>query len=244
MTTSGFPPIMLREQLKRLEIKRARDQARRSSTGGVVKKSSLDLLREVARADIEFHIFWEIESNGPRWRIKNYRLEGIDAYTTKPCGLAKGQGNWVYKNDVTESQLLTEAIAGSMDGFRSQLQTHFDDLFTNGREIVVRVLTMDNWSKDLRTRDYGSKKEQLSVIIENWVRTNTVNGRFDSPLVSEYSMDFTGVRIPLFSSVGAMDANMFGNNLMTYLISMGFNEAEISVTNFGLGEVEIVLGPI
>lgn len=244
MRNASFPPVILRNELKNLERRRAQDQIRRSKTGGGIAKSSIQLLREVAKADIEFHIYWEIEENGPRYRIKSYRLEGIDAYTSKPCGLAQGYGDWAYKNDVTESQLLIDAIAASMDGFRAKLQMHFDDLFLNGREIVLRIQTMDNWTKDLSTRDFGPKREQLSVIIENWVRSNTVKGRFDSPLTTDYSIEFTGVRIPLYSIEGwAMDGKMFATNLQNYLISIGINEKEIAVTNYGLGEVELIFGP-
>jgi len=41
----------------------------------------------------------------------------------------------------------------------------------------------------------------------------------------------------------AMDGKMFATNLQNYLISIGINENEIAVTNYGLGEVELIFGP-
>jgi hypothetical protein len=244
MRNAGFPPKMLEKEMQNVERRRTQDQIRRSKTGGAITKTSIQILREVAKADIEFQIHWEIESNGPRWRISRYRLEGFDSYTSKPCGSAMGQGDWAFKNDVTESQLLTDAIASAMDGFKAKLQTHFDDLFINGREIVLFVQTTDNWSKDLQTREFGGKREQLTTIIQNWVRANTVKGRFDSPLITETSMDFSGVRIPLYDVNGyAMDGLMFANNLQEYLIGIGLSDMEIDVSNYGLGEVTIIFGP-
>ena len=62
-----------------------------------------------------------------------------------------------------------------MDKFTERLQAHFDDMFANGREIIVRIQTWDDWDGDLET-EFGNDSEQLGYIIEDWLADNTVKG--------------------------------------------------------------------
>jgi len=72
--------------------------------------------------------------------------------------------------------LLQNAILANIDTFAAQLQSHFDDMFTNGREIRLTVRKWNNWDKDLETEIGG---EEITDHITTWMETNTVQGRFN-----------------------------------------------------------------
>ena len=80
--------------------------------------------------------------------------------------------------------LIEEAILDHMDNFTSSLQTFFDDLFANGREVIVRIKKWDDWEGDLES-EYGPDDDELSLIIEDWMADNTVNGRFTTTDATE-----------------------------------------------------------
>ena len=93
--------------------------------------------------------------------------------------------------------MLESAVLAHLDNFNSQLQGHFDDLFTNGREITVRIRKWDSFDGDLETEYEG---DELGYHIESWIADNTVQGRFNTSDASENRMIFEQVRIPLYDS--------------------------------------------
>ena len=87
---------------------------------------------------------------------------------------------------------------------------------------------------------YGGK--ELGDAIEEWLKTNTVKGRFSTTDATENMMLFEQVRIPLFDEAGkAVDARGFLKGLQKHLQAPPF-----SITNKlmmkGLGQAVIVLG--
>lgn len=241
MLKDGFQLQDLNETIQGIKADRAEESVRQSKDGARVASSPIDVLRATAKADIEFHVYWKIEKQGPRKRVTEFRLKGIDTYSNKQVAYADGSGDWVSAGNVSDADLLREAVLSKMDNFKAQLQTSFDDMFKNGREIVVRIRVWDSWGKDLESSEFGD--DELNVIIEDWISENTVQGRFDSPTSTESKMDIKGVRIPLYDEKGkAMDAKKFGNALKKYLISKGIPETEIKVDPKGLGEVQLFLG--
>ena len=241
MMKDGFQLQDLSETIQTVKSNRAEESIRQSKSGSAVASNPIDVLRSTAKIDIEFHVYWKIEKQGPRKRVTEFRLKGIDAYSNKQVAYADGSGDWVSAGNVSDADLLREAVLSKMDNFKAQLQTSFDDMFKNGREIVLKVRVWDDWGKDLESTDYGD--EELNVIIEDWISENTVQGRFGSPIGTETRMDVRGVRIPLYDEKGkAMDAKKFGNALKKHLITKGLTESEIKVDGKGLGEVQLFLG--
>ena len=112
-------------------------------------------------------------------------------------------------------------------------------MFTNGREIIVRVKKFDTWDGDLE-KEYEGK--ELSAIIEDWMAKNTVKGRFSTTDATENMMLFEQVRIPLFDESGkAIDARGFCKGLQSFLKSPPYNITNKLMTK-GLGQGVIVLG--
>jgi hypothetical protein len=128
-----------------------------------------------------------------------------------------------------------------IDNFNAQLQAHFEDIFANGREIVVRIKTWDDAGFDLEEEFDG---DELGMIIEDWMSDNTVHGRFNTTDATENMMLFEQVRIPLEmeedGKVRQVDARRWVNGLRKYLKSEYDIESKLMMQ--GLGQAQLVIG--
>lgn len=236
MTSRGFPLENLESALNELDLDAAENAITMSKGGGMINESPMDALSQVAKADIWMQMTWSINSVGPKRSI-TFNLQGLDAYTGKQVAGASGTGAQSFTAELPV--LLEAAVLNYIDGFNVQLQSHFDDLFANGREITLAIKTWDTWDYDLETEEFGD--DELGYLIEDWISDNTVGGVFSTKSSTENVMKFNQVRIPLFNDRGrALDAKKWGRGLSKYLK----NEFEIvsKVTIRGLGQVTLTLG--
>ena len=166
-----------------------------------------------------------------------YILRGIDAYTNKQ--IAASQGTGVPSTAAELPVLLREAVLENMDNFIFQLQRHFGDLLTNGREVNIGIRIFDNGTDLSFESEFGDK--ELSDIIEEWMVQHTVANRFNLAAATDTMMNFEQVRIPLHKENGqATDTRSFVNELRKYL-KTSFNITSKIVTK-GLGRADLVLG--
>ena len=236
MADRGFPLKNLESSLKSLESEAAEDAMLTSKGGGEVNESPIDKLKKVAKADIWMQMTWTVNTTGPKKSI-TFNLQGLDAYTDKQIAGASGTGQPSFTAELPV--LLEEAVLSHLDNFNVQLQNHFDDMFTNGREIILRIKTWNTWEYDLETEDFGD--DELSSLIEKWVTDNTVQGRFNTTDATENMMLFEQVRIPLFDESGkAIDARKWANGLRKYLKDTYQIESKLMMK--GLGQAQLVLG--
>ncbi len=234
MQDNGFQLETLEEVLNQIEMEAAEDAMRSSKTGGEVQSSPLDELKKVAKADIWMRLSYTV--NGRGMRSIQFTLQGIDAATGKQIASATGNGE---PSTGSVAVLMEEAVYSHMDNFNAQLMSHFDDMFENGREIIVRIKVWDDWGEDLETEDYGD--DELGILIEDWIAENTVNGVFNLTTATENQMLFKQVRIPLFSNKGrAYDARAFGKDLRKYLRKELLIECKAE--NDGVGKVTLFIG--
>lgn len=237
MADRDFPLKDAESTLKSLASQSAEDAMLTTKDGlGAVAESPIDLLKKTAKADIIMQLTWTVHSSGPKKYI-SFNLRGLDAYTNKQVATAVGNGEPSFAAGVPV--LLEEAVLAHIDQFNNSLQAHFDDMFENGREIVIRIKRFDSWDEDLESEYNG---EELGILIEDWVADNTVKGRFSVENATENMMLFEQVRIPLYNEKGrAIDARRFTKGLQKYLKNEPFNITNKLMTN-GLGQATIVLG--
>jgi hypothetical protein len=236
MTERGFPLKDLESSLKTLENEAAEDAMLTSKNGGDIAESPVDKLKKVAKADIWMQVSWTINQVGPK-RSVSFNLRGLDAYTDKQIAGASGTGTQSFTAELPI--LLQEAVLSHLDNFNSQLQTHFDDMFENGREITFRIKVWSDWDYDLETEEFGD--DELSSLIEDWVSKNTVQGRFNTTDATENMMLLEQVRIPLFDESGkAIDARRWCNGLRKHLKDTYQIESKLMMK--GLGQAQLVLG--
>lgn len=236
MAERGFPLKDLGQVLRRLHNEEAEYAVATSSeTGDVLAESPLDRLKRTADADIWIQLTYTVNKTGPKQSL-TFNLQGFDAYTDKQIAAASGTG--MPSISVEVPVLLTEAVLSHIDGFNHQLQNHFDDLFANGREVVIE---MRRWNGSDVSFESEYDGDELGFLIEDWMAENTVNGRFSTSTASENRMLFEQVRIPLENDRGrAMDTRTWANGLRRYLQSTCGIDAKLSTE--GLGKAIITIG--
>lgn len=235
MTNRGFPPKILESSLATLRTDAARDMVTTSKSGSEINESPLDQLNNIAKADIIMDLTYNLNSRGP-FKSVTFILEGRDAYTNKPVGYATGTGP--ENASAVVPVLLETAVLAHIDNFNTSLQSHFDDLFTNGREMTFKVKVFNTFDGNLESEFGGT---ELADHIEEWVDKNTVKGRFNLSDVTETAMNFEQVRIPLFNDKGrALDSRSWVNELKKLLKDQ--YKIDSKVITKGLGQVTLVIG--
>lgn len=236
MTEYGMPLKDMSQTLKKIKEDQVLNNATISRTSGAnIAVTTKEILLDQAKADIIIEVGWVLHAIGPQKQL-TYSLRALDAYTGKQ--VAENSGTMPPSFSATIPVLLEEAVIEKMDDFKSQLQMHFDDLFTNGREITVRLMIFEGTDITFEN-EYDT--EELTDIIDNWMYENTVEHRYNLSKATEYRLDFEQVRIPLYDERGrATDARRFINGLRKYL-KTNFS-IETKNTTRGLGNAELILG--
>ena len=238
MAERGLPLKDLASTVRSIRQSSAEDEMTVSrSSGSSLAESPLDKLLNRAKADILVELAWKINAVGPKQSV-TYTLRGIDAYTNKQVAAAQGTGAPSFSAEIPV--LIEEATLEKMDGFIAQLQAHFDDLLTNGREVNVNIRVFDNGSGMSLEDEYDGY--ELIDIIDDWMAQNTVQHRYSLTDATENMMRFEQVRIPLYRENGMpMDTRRFVTELRRYLSKEPFNITSKVLTK-GLGRADLVLG--
>lgn len=237
MIERGFPLKDAEQELKATEVRTAEDNMTTSTTSGsFISESPLDKLKSKAKADIIIQIWWKVNKTD-KGKVVSFILEAFDAYTSKR--IASSTGNGIANNTDIVPVLLQNAILANIDTFTSQLQSYFDNMFNNGREVLLTVRKWNSWDKNLETEIAG---EEITDYINKWMQQNTVNGKFSMSDATENIIRFDQVRIPLYdTNNNSIDARLFAKNLQRYLKAPPFN-FEVKLMTRGLGEAILVLG--
>ena len=237
MIDRGFPLKDVEQELKAIEARNSEDNMTVStSTGSSISESPLDKLKNKAKADILIQIWWKVNKTD-QGKSVSFILEAFDAYTSKR--IASSTGNGAPNNTDILPVLLQNAILAHIDEFTDQLQSHFEDMAKNGREVILTVKRWNNWNKNLETEING---DEITEHINKWMQQNTVNGKFNMSDATENIIRFEQVRIPLFdANNNALDARQFAKGLQKLLKAQPFG-FEVKLMTRGLGEAILVLG--
>jgi hypothetical protein len=237
MIDRGFPLKDAEQELKAIEARNAEDNMTSSTaSGSSISESPLDKLKNKAKADIIIQIWWKVTKtdNG---KVISFVLEAFDAYTSKR--IASSTGNGAPNNTDIVPVLLQNAIVANIDPFAAQLQSHFDDMFNNGREILLTVKKWNSWDENMETEIDG---KEITDYVNEWLQKNTVKGRFSMADATENIIRCDQVRIPLYdANSNAIDARQFAKGLQKYFKAAPFN-FEVKLMTRGLGEAILVLG--
>lgn len=235
MADRGFPLKDLQQTLKSINKDAAEDALISSKSGSKLIESPLDKIRRQAKADIILEIEWTVNQTGPKSSI-TYNLKGLDAYTDKQVAGAQGTGKGSFSSEVPV--LLEEAVQDHMDSFVERLQSHFDDMLANGREVSLVMQIFDSSTLDFET-EYGDY--ELMEIIDNWLADNCVQHRFNRSDATETKLVYEQVRIPLYNDRGmATDTRDFARSLARYMKSE--HNITVKVVQKGLGKCQLVFG--
>ena len=166
MGDRGFPLKTLEESLKKIKQDAAEQMVMTSKTSGSsVSESAYDKLTSVAKADIILKLGWTVTKSGFNKTIQ-INLEAVDAYTGKSIASQNPPGNPSSTADMPT--MLSEAVLSIIDNFNARLQSYFDDLFTNGREVIVKVSKFDSWDGDFeKVYEVNGEKKELNAFRRN-----------------------------------------------------------------------------
>lgn len=240
MQKEGYPIKSLEQELKNLESEAAEEMVMSSKeTGSEVAESPIDRLKANAQPDIILDLDFEKVQLGPKTQIK-FNLQAIDAYTGKIISGNVGQGTPSSAGDITNQ--LQEAVLSFKDNFLEGLMIHFNNLFSDGREIIVNIKRWGDCEIDFET-EFGDL--ELGEIIEDYMAKNTVNGRFSTKSATENKLRFEQVRIPMTIDEGegnirAVDARYWGRSLVRFIKKTTGQTCKL--TSKGLGEITIIMG--
>lgn len=235
MADRGFPLKDLSMTLKGVRNNAILDNVTESSQGGEkLAETPREALMRVANVDIVLYLSYHVNKTGPKSSL-TYNMQGIDAYTFKQITASQGVGQQMLSTEF--SVLLEKSIEEKMDGFVNQLAEHFNDLFTNGREVK---LICQAWDSGLNFEsEFGG--EELGFLIEDWVIANTVNGTYTPAEASENRMVFDDARIPLVNERGTKTTTrLWANELRKWLKSKYNIDAKL--ISKGLGEAVLIVG--
>ena len=217
MAANDFPLQSLEQELSRIQNESAEMALMAGkSSGAAVEETPVEALRRTAKADIILNLEFSVHKVGPRQQVE-FNLQAVDAYSSKVISGNTGTSSPV-STSTPMTTILEEAVLSFKDGFLASLQRHFDDLFTNGREISVTLLRYANCPIDFDEEyDVDGDVVELAELIEDWFADNTVSGRYSLNAKSSNRMRFNQVRIPLYANVRgrerAIDAQQFGRSV-------------------------------
>ena len=234
LTDYGYSLIDAEQKLNAIANRTAEDNITTAkNSGAYLSESPLDQLKKQAKADILLQIWWKVNKIGSQKSV-SFTLEAFDSYTSKRIATASGNGE--PSDDIIPIQL-ESIIKSSIPDFDKQMTSFYNDISTNGREIIINIKKWDNWEYDLESEFDG---EDLISIIENWLYENTVNGVFNLSDATENFIFIEQIRIPLFNEKGrAIDARNFVQGLRNHLKSKGI-PSKLMIR--GLGEANLILG--
>lgn len=207
------------------------------NNGAAIVENPLDKLRRTAKADIILEVSWQVETMGPKQYV-TFNLKGLDAYSNKQIAGAEGTGSPSFS--ATVAVLLEEAAQNHLDAFAAQLQSHFDDMFANGREVAIDIRVFENNLGIDLEKEYDGY--ELTEIIDDWMAQNTVSHRFNKADATENYIQYNQVRIPLFKTNGMpQDTEGFTRDLMRFLRKAPYN-LPCKILNRGLGRCLLIIG--
>jgi hypothetical protein len=244
MAKEEFPIQSLESVLKNIQNE-SRDVSMITSneSGAMIMESPVDELRRVAKPDIILDIDYQVKKKGPKKQV-SFNLTAYDAYTSKIISGNTGVGSSV---NAPVEVLLEEAVLSFKDNFLRGLQNHFDDMFANGREVVVTLRRFDTADVTFEEEfDYQGESVELADLIDLWFSENTVQGRYSFNERTADVLKFEQVRIPLYGkNIAGKEVAIDTRGFVKPLVKMLKDEPyyiPVTVYQKGLGEVWLIIG--
>jgi len=232
---NGYPIKDFEATLKRLENR----EIEMSLSDRPSQVSMRDMILTTAKADIILDIDYFVERTLAGESIV-FTINAIDAYTSEPVASVPLSG--VPGAGVQMSVLLKEAVVQSMPEFEGKLMNHFVDIRDNGRKGVVEFTLSENCEFDFEEWfDYNGDEEELSFILRDILKRNTVNSQFRVQLSTRTQMIFEDVRIPLMDDENfPQDFETWANNKILRAVR---RDPGITMKreSLGLGHVRLIV---
>lgn len=202
--------------------------------GNIADKSTLDISRERAVADVYLDVNWSIEKIGPKKQL-SYILEGKDAYTGEDVCSVTGLGEPSLA--ASEATMLREAVIGKIPEMKDRLQKYLTEILANGRNVHVAIRVSTGSNVHLETAVQGGN---LGRVIYKWILKNAVQHRAEAERSSRTSANYN-VNIALYDMDELpMSTEDFLWQLSDYLSGEPYG-IKTRVANQGLGRATLFI---
>lgn len=232
---ANYPVQDLGQTLKQLETQSALDMV------DGLDKDAKTLLLAVAQPDmiIELELTSDFSPSKPMGSKKNYDyiMRVIDAYTNDV--VSSVAGNNLSGSDAVDA--VGESVSSSVKKTLKDVQRHFSDILTRGRNVTVRIAVRQG--SGISLSDELAVGETYSDWIIDYIKTRTVKGAYKMQYNTSKEMYFVNVRIPLLNSDGTQYgvydwARDMGNSMSRNLGLRVSNKSQ------GLGQILISIDGI
>jgi hypothetical protein len=239
MIENGFPLKDAENEIKNAERQITLDDAITNGVGkNQIRQSLLDRMISSSKTDILVQIWWVVNKKSNGEKVINFTIEAIDTYTSKRISASTGSST-ITNSNISTSEILIQEIQNKLTLFTNQIQSHFDDLFENGREVKLQFKIFKDWELNLDSEFQG---QTLNQIIEDWLQKHTFNSKYNISSYTENFMNVDQVKIPLLdNSNRGVDARIFMRNLQEYLKKGPYNIPSKLISS-GLGEATLIIG--
>ncbi|MDX1647069.1 MAG: DUF6175 family protein [Longimicrobiales bacterium] len=128
---------------------------------------------------------------------------------------------------VEYSRLVERAAADSIDAFLEVMQMRFDDVVENGAIISFDVSVAEGADYNLNS-DVGPDPDVLSFLVEDWFAENAWKNNYSVSSITDYSMVFDAVRIPLYDpqTCRNYNASQFSREFIRFLRDLGLRASQ------------------
>ena len=214
-TERQFPLVNASSQQEEDDFDDALDEAFEGAQSGAgAATNAYDELVNRAKPDITIEVEWSGNNAGSLYSA-DFNIKAIDTYSSKAVAAIAAQTGEV-RRTVPLTVALKQAVKNNFDAFCAQIQQHFDDIQTNGREIRLDVRILDNGAGTTMNSEFEG--QELNQIIYKWVSDNTINHQFTQRSSGRNRQRFNQVRIPLKNAEGEpQDAKMWAYGLINRL---------------------------
>lgn len=230
----GYPLNDMEQTLKSINDQEMLDDV----TG--IKKDARTILLTNAKPDIILELDYKLStdrSTSDRQKSLTYTLKAIDAFSNKVVATIQGTGVKNEENN-TAAGIMESALKSNNKEFTKQIDSYFNDIIENGRDITVRV-TIDE-GEPFQMSDECVTGDTYTDYLLDYMKANTLGGAYNMQRQTDTEMYFTNVRIKTLDDNNAQySAYDFARELTKALnkecgvkaknISQGLGDATITI---------------
>lgn len=191
----NYPLADFEQTLKQLDTQAATDMA------SGLRQDAKTLLLQTAQPDIilELNYYNNTSLTSHDYKNKNvsYTLTALDAYTNKSIATVTTSN---IKGEST-TEVIQNDLGEKLPGLMKDIQNHFSDILTRGREVTVRIVVDRNSNVNLQ--DQSIEGDTYSDWISDFIKTNAVKGAYKMQRNTNNELYYVNVRIPLLQEDGS-----------------------------------------
>lgn len=193
----NYPLNDFEQTLRQLDTQEAMDMA------DGLEKDARTMLCTTAQPDIILELTYskpKVSLTGHNYKksggTTNYTLSAIDAYNNKVVATITANG--VSGDNVVDA--MQNDIKKQMPKFQNDIQKHFSDILTRGRDITVRIASEQG--SGIKLTDESIEGDTYTDWIIDYIKTHTVKGSYKLQRNTDKELYFVNCRIKLINEDG------------------------------------------